>query len=101
MCVPAPTRTVEAWADALHSPLAGTADEGRAVVQRLRPGAAGRIAPLTGERRKQMPRYVVERAFPEGLRIPAGEEGAEACRAVVERNADEGVTWVHSYVSND
>ena len=48
-----------------------------------------------------MPRYVVERAFPDGLRIPAGEEGAEACRAVVERNADEGVTWVHSYVSTD
>jgi hypothetical protein len=48
-----------------------------------------------------MPRYVVERAFPEGLRISTGEEGADACRAVVDRNADEGVTWVHSYVSDD
>ncbi|TML21310.1 MAG: DUF4242 domain-containing protein [Actinobacteria bacterium] len=48
-----------------------------------------------------MPRYVVERAFPDGLRIPAGDEGAEVCRAVVDRNADEGVTWVHSYVSDD
>jgi Protein of unknown function (DUF4242) len=48
-----------------------------------------------------MPRYVVERAFPEGLGIPDGREGAEACRAVVDRNADEGVTWVHSYVSDD
>jgi hypothetical protein len=23
------------------------------------------------------------------------------CRAVVERNSEEGVTWVHSYVSTD
>jgi uncharacterized protein DUF4242 len=48
-----------------------------------------------------MPRYVVERAFPDGLHIPMGADGAEVCRAVVERNADEGVTWVHSYVSDD
>ena len=48
-----------------------------------------------------MPRYVVERKFPEGLPIPAGVEGAALCLAVVERNADEGVTWVHSYVSED
>ncbi len=48
-----------------------------------------------------MPRYVVERTFPDGLRIPAGTEGAAMCSTVVERNADEGVTWVHSYVSAD
>ena len=48
-----------------------------------------------------MPRYVVERAFPDGLSIPDGPGGVEACRAVVDRNADEGVTWVHSYVSDD
>jgi hypothetical protein len=48
-----------------------------------------------------MPRYVVERTFPEGLGIAGGAEGAEACLAVVERNTDEGVTWVHSYVSDD
>ena len=48
-----------------------------------------------------MPRYVVERSFPEGLRIPPGAEGAQICLGVVERNADEGVTWVHSYVSED
>jgi hypothetical protein len=40
-----------------------------------------------------MPRYLVERTFPGSLSIPV--------RAVVERNADEGVTWVHSYVSED
>jgi uncharacterized protein DUF4242 len=48
-----------------------------------------------------MPRYVVERTFPDGLDIPVGDGGAELCGAVVERNADEGVTWVHSYVSGD
>jgi hypothetical protein len=48
-----------------------------------------------------MPRYVVERTFPSGLDIPAGLEGAELCRDVIDRNADEGVTWVHSYVSED
>lgn len=48
-----------------------------------------------------MPRYVVERTFPDGLRIPVENEGAELCLAVVDRNADEGVTWVHSYVSED
>jgi len=27
--------------------------------------------------------------------------GAELCRRVVERNAEEGVTWVNSFVSED
>jgi hypothetical protein len=48
-----------------------------------------------------MPRYVVERTFPEGLAIPADAEGAAICLSVVDRNADDGVTWVHSYVSDD
>ena len=48
-----------------------------------------------------MPRYVVERTFPGGLAIPGTAEGAEACLSVVGHNADEGVTWVHSYVSDD
>ncbi len=48
-----------------------------------------------------MPRYVVERTFPDGLGIPPGSEGAALCLVVVERTADEGVTWVHSYVSED
>ena len=48
-----------------------------------------------------MPRYVVERTFPEGLNIPATPEGAADCRAVVERNSDWAVTWLHSYVSAD
>ncbi|MBV8500567.1 MAG: DUF4242 domain-containing protein [Paucibacter sp.] len=48
-----------------------------------------------------MPRYMVERTFPEGLHIPQNEEGAKTCAAVVETNAASGVTWVHSYVSPD
>jgi hypothetical protein len=44
---------------------------------------------------------MVERTFPDGLGIPATEEGAQMCLGVVERNAEEGVTWVHSYVSDD
>jgi Nickel responsive protein SCO4226-like len=48
-----------------------------------------------------MPRYVVERTFPEGWGIEATAEGAERCRDVVERNLDGSVTWLHSYVSVD
>ena len=48
-----------------------------------------------------MPRYIVERTFAEGLGIAATGEGALACLAVVENNAAEGVTWVHSYVTED
>jgi hypothetical protein len=52
-------------------------------------------------RRHQMPRYVVQRSFPEGLAIPSGQRGLEACRGVVECNAEEGVTWLNSFVSDD
>ena len=48
-----------------------------------------------------MPRYMVQRIFPEGLHIPVENGGAELCRGVVERNADEGVTWITSFVSED
>jgi hypothetical protein len=48
-----------------------------------------------------MARYVVERTFPDGLAIPMDDSGAGVCLRVVERNADAGVTWVHSYVNED
>ena len=48
-----------------------------------------------------MPRYMVERTFPDGLNIPMDNEGASACGGVVARNAEGGVTWVQSYVSPD
>ena len=48
-----------------------------------------------------MSRYIVEREFADGLEIPVTAEGAETCMAVVDQNADSGVTWIHSYVSED
>ena len=48
-----------------------------------------------------MPRYVVQRSFPQGLELPAGGARTEAFREVIERNAEHAVTWVHSYVSAD
>jgi hypothetical protein len=48
-----------------------------------------------------MARYLVERTFPAELGIPINDVGAAAVRGVVERNAELGVTWVHSYVSDD
>jgi Protein of unknown function (DUF4242) len=48
-----------------------------------------------------MPRYIVQRTFADGLLIPIADGGADICQRVIERNADEGVTWVHSYVSED
>jgi Protein of unknown function (DUF4242) len=48
-----------------------------------------------------MPRYVVEREFPDGLHIPIDQTGVRTCLAVIEGNLADQVTWVHSYVSAD
>jgi hypothetical protein len=48
-----------------------------------------------------MPRFVVQRTFPDGLAIPATPDGAKSCLAVIENNAEEAVTWVTSYVTAD
>ena len=40
-----------------------------------------------------MPRYLVERTLQGAPRL--------AVDAVLERNADDGVTWLHSYVNED
>lgn len=48
-----------------------------------------------------MPRFVVERTFPQGLAIPVSAEGAAVCLGVVGKNTDLGVTWVQSYVTED
>ena len=48
-----------------------------------------------------MPRYVIERSFPDGLEIPVNEVGARALRGIVGKNAEKGVTWVQSFVSPD
>jgi uncharacterized protein DUF4242 len=48
-----------------------------------------------------MPRYIVERSFPDGLNIPVNDDGAGICGGVVARNAENGVTWIQSFVSSD
>jgi hypothetical protein len=48
-----------------------------------------------------VPRYLVERSFPEGFRLVTDGDGMRSYLDVVERNADDGVTWLHSYVSDD
>jgi hypothetical protein len=48
-----------------------------------------------------MPRYLVERTFPDGLAIPMTDQGAEVCLTVVGNNTQDNVTWIHSYVTKD
>ena len=48
-----------------------------------------------------MPRFLVERTFPDGLEIPTNADGASTCLGVVQNNAEETVTWLHSYVNGD
>ena len=48
-----------------------------------------------------MPRYLIERTFPDGLQPPVTEENAEVWGAIVANNSDDMVTWIHSYVTDD
>lgn len=48
-----------------------------------------------------MPRYLVQRTFPDGLRFPTDDNGRKAVRDIADGNGSLGVTWVHSYVSDD
>ena len=48
-----------------------------------------------------MSRYLVERTFPDGLRLSGDDAGAETCRNIILTNAEDDVTWIHSYVSRD
>ena len=48
-----------------------------------------------------MPRYLVQRTFPDGLAFPIDENGRKAVTSIVAGNGAEQVTWVHSYVSED
>ena len=48
-----------------------------------------------------MPRYLIERTFPDRFTVPKTDEGAQTCRVIVSNNDLEGVTWVHSYVTTD
>jgi len=48
-----------------------------------------------------MPRYLVERTFPDGLGLLAAAAGPRDLSAVIGANAQHGVTWIHSYVTSD
>lgn len=48
-----------------------------------------------------MARYVVERTFPNGWDVSVDGDGALLCLGIIDRNTDEGVTWLESYVSDD
>ena len=48
-----------------------------------------------------MPRYLVERTFPDGLAVSVNEEGAQAMLDVVANNTLDGVTWMRSFVTLD
>lgn len=48
-----------------------------------------------------MPRYLVEQTFPGTFEIPVNGEGAKTCQTIVITNMEDGVTWLHSYVSAD
>jgi hypothetical protein len=48
-----------------------------------------------------MPRYVIERNFPDGPGLAPNQQGREAAATVIANNAQQGVTWLHSYVTTD
>ena len=48
-----------------------------------------------------MPRYIIQRTFEGGLDVGNDDAGAELVNTVIEKNATEGVTWLHSYVTPD
>ena len=48
-----------------------------------------------------MPRYLVERTFPEHVALPGLDQGAQARWTFIENNTLDGVTWIHSYVAPD
>jgi len=48
-----------------------------------------------------MPRYLVERTFPDGLVVPSGPLGRKMLLSIIACNSDRNVIWVHSYVSLD
>jgi hypothetical protein len=59
------------------------------------------FAQESSEEKIVIKRYLVERTFPDGLNIPVNTEGSEICLTVVSTNAEDNVTWIHSYVTMD
>jgi hypothetical protein len=40
----------------------------------------------------EMPRYLVERTFPDHLEMPTNAEGTNACRVIIANNSEDQVT---------
>jgi hypothetical protein len=53
------------------------------------------------EGRQAVPRYLVKRTFPGGLAFRTNDTGADLLRRVCDTNAEFGVDWLHSYVTED
>jgi hypothetical protein len=48
-----------------------------------------------------MPRYIVQRTFPDGLLLPIDASGEAVANRTVANNMEERVTWMQSFVSDD
>lgn len=48
-----------------------------------------------------MPRYLVERSFPDRFNLPDPTQDSLERHTFVANNTHDGVTWVRSYVSSD
>jgi hypothetical protein len=48
-----------------------------------------------------MPRYCVERELPSGSSVLTGGADAQVLPELIANNFDDGVTWIHSYVTPD
>jgi len=48
-----------------------------------------------------MPRYLVERSLADRLALPGPQDAVETRLHFIENNAQDGVTWLHSYVAPD
>jgi hypothetical protein len=53
------------------------------------------------QEQRRVARYLVERTFPDSLSLTTDEQGVAACRSIIANNTDNGVTWIHSYVTGD
>jgi hypothetical protein len=48
-----------------------------------------------------MPRYLVERTYPDQFDILPNEAGVQRCQTIIANDALEQVTWLYSYVTID
>jgi hypothetical protein len=48
-----------------------------------------------------MPRYLVERTYPERFSIALNAAGVAHCQTIIANDAVDQVTWLHSYVTTD